>query len=140
MSIWCSRPHVGFELHWEPDPDEDHPQGGQVRTYVDGWSNHFPTTDGDAEQEAMIDTAHIAPWCTPGWENREAECQMMAGPWLRLSVSGPRTEISRGAVKVGQHHLSVSVVLDEAAVDALIADLIEWRDTPKTRPIPDVGT
>lgn len=157
MSIWCSRPHVGFDLYWEPDPDEDNPQGGQVRSYVDGWSNHYPTTDDTAERPAAVNTAHIAPWCTPGWEDREDECDGKAGPWLRLSIDAPDTHVEhhspevlrerakaweRGerpetAVVVGED-LHVSVVLDEEAVHALIQDLIEWRDTPKTRP-PDAG-
>lgn len=153
MSIWNSLPHIGFDT-WEEDPVPF--QGGQVRSYVDGWSNHYPTTDDTAELPAMIDTASIAPWCVPGHEDsdgRNDDGERCVGPWLRLSVDSPDTHIpirtpeeiaERIAawaggetpptdIEVGawQH---VSVVLDEPAVRSLVESLTEWLDHPKLHP------
>lgn len=150
MSIWCSRPLIGTDPDW-PRHDDDPP--GDVRSYVSGWSNHYPTTDDTAELPAWIDTASIAPWCVPGWGGREDECQMHVGPWLRLSVDAPHTRIPPRTpeemaewvaawesgeppdieVAVGPRR-HVAVVLDEAAVRSLVDDLLDWLATPKVRP------
>jgi hypothetical protein len=130
MSIWCSRPHIGFDDFWEPN--RKRPAGGQVRSYATGWSNHYPTTDDTVEQRAMVDTAHIAPWCVPGHDG-DYENERRVGPWLRLGVHG-RAQDYRGRELILGGHVDLSVVLDENAVRALVADLQDWLDTPKARP------
>lgn len=156
MSIWCSRPMIGTDPCW-PDEDEDGAPG-DVRSYVEGWSNHYPTTDGTAERAAAIDTASIPAWCVPG-HGGDFEEPRRLGPWLRLSVVSPDTHVrprtpeqeaersaawQRGEtpkvdVDVGTEPRYVSVVLDEAAVRSLVADLTEWLDTPKVHPCPTKG-
>jgi hypothetical protein len=128
MSIWCSRATIGTDREWPRDEDDP---PGDVRSYVDGWSNHYPTTDGTAEQPACIDTAHIAPWCVPGWWASLAHDKV--GPWFRLSVDAPDTHMDSRGVTVGPWR-HVSVVLDEAAVRSLVDELQSWLDTPKARP------
>lgn len=131
MSIWCSRPHIGYD----PYPDEPQPAGGQVRSYATGWSNHYPTTDGTVEQPASIDTAHIAPWCVPGHERRSESATLddeSVGPWLRLAVDTAVHNPRNPSTVTG--HTSAEVVLDEAAVRALVDDLTDWLNTPKVHP------
>lgn len=127
MSIWCSRPHIGYD---DPDPDA---AGGEVRSYATGWSNHYPTTDGTVERPAFIDTAHIAPWCVPHHEDAETTFTGQEnGPWLRLSMSTADHNWHEPHTVTGTTH--ASVVMDEDAVRALVADLEAWLTEPKVRP------
>jgi hypothetical protein len=133
MSIWCSRPHIGFDTFWEPN--RKRPTSGQVRSYANGWSNHYPTTDGTVEQPAMVDTAHIAPWCVPGNETFDVGPDGKCGPWLRLGVhTVEHSYPSGGQFDADGKRVEAYVVLNENAVRALVADLQEWLDTPKARP------
>jgi hypothetical protein len=125
MSIWASQPVIGH------DDDEVEPRG-DVRSYIVGWSNHYPD---HMERPSAIDLAHIPAWCVPGHGDHTGQDgdDVVVGPWLRLSIDTVDHHIFGGKVVVGRD-VHVSVVLDEAAVNALIDDLIEWRDTPKVHP------
>lgn len=127
MSIWVSRPGIGF------DELEDAP-AGQVRSYANGWSNHYPTTDGTVEREASVDTAHVPAWCVPGHEdNFDGET---VGGWLRLTVRTTEHDFWSPRRVVGDQ--VASVVIDEDAARALVADLRDWLDTPKAREFPEL--
>lgn len=127
MSIWCSHPLIGTDPYWERDHDDP---PGDVRSYAEGWSNHYP--DNDVEQPAAIDTAHIAPWCVPGWWDREDELDGKVGPWLRLAVMTWKHD--RKTCVATDESIDASVVLDEDAVRSLVADLTDWLGTPKVHP------
>lgn len=146
MSIWCSWPAVGQEPF---DPAEPN-RGGDVRTYAEGWSNHFPTTDGTAELPACIDLADIAPWCVPGHGQELIDGAWTCpgcgadhdhpetGPWLRLGVTSMASRhwwTQDG--KPGPHDgpgLDTFVVMDEGAARQLRDDLTEWLERPKVQP------
>ena len=89
MSIWCSLETIGWDddrwtdIDGNPITAERH--GGEVRSYANGWSNHYPTTDGEVEQRASIDLADISAWCVPGHQDIANFDER--GPWLRLSVN-----------------------------------------------------
>lgn len=125
MSIWCSSEDIGFE-----DRQEGEPNHGQVRSYASGFSNHYPTTDGEWEAPAAVGIASIAPWCVPGWSPDDPTLDHpLCGPWVRLDVmsweheGGKATETSYAAV-----------VMDEAAARALAWQLLEWADRPHVHP------
>jgi hypothetical protein len=125
MSIWCSRVVVGFD----EGAEGPQPFGGQVRSYATGWSNHYPSVGGEVEQEAMIDTAHLAADCVPGhddidWPN--------VGPWFRLGVITPRHDWHNPTKIIGVDE--ATVVMDEAAVRALVAEPQDWLALPKVHP------
>lgn len=120
MSIWCSQPSIGHD-QWTDDPPV-----GDVRSYAEGWSNHYPTTDGAVEQPANIDLAHTPVWCVPGHHDDDDE---RVGPWLRLGVY----TTDHDGYTVGNPK-SATVVMDEAAVTALRDQLTEWLDHPKAQP------
>ena len=124
MSIWCSGPLIGRDPH-EVDPDVH----VQVRSYANGWSNHYPNTDGVVERDACIDVAVIPAWCVGG----EVDDYEAAGPWLRLGLRSWQHDWSHPADVVGK--MSASVVLDEAAVRALAGQLSEWLERPKVLPV-----
>lgn len=141
MSIWWSGETIG----WEPETGEitwtdgsnNKPtrfparfERGEVRTYAEGWSNHYPSAD--VERPASVNVAAIAPWCVPG--HAEDCCgghdAPEVGPWLRLLIdadqrSGPSAE--PGPMWAG-------VVMDAAAVEALRDDLNQWLAAPKVEP------
>ena len=124
MSIWCSGPSIGFDAY----DDEPQPNGGQVRSYATGWSNHYPTIDGDVEREASIELATIPAWCAGG----EACDSASVGRWLRLSVDTSEHNFNKPTEVVGCVH--ASVVMDEAAVRHLAQELTEWLAIPKVSP------
>lgn len=126
MSIWCSLPAIGFDDY--PDPDEPQPQGGQVRSYASGWSNHYPTTDNKAEREASIDLATIPAWCAGGSDDDFTS----RGPWIRLGVRSHTHDFYAPSQVLGEEH--TSVVLDEGAARELVAQLTEWLAQPKVQP------
>jgi hypothetical protein len=82
VSIWCSREAIGYDDIFE-DGATNH---GEVVAYANGWSNHYPTTDGTAETPACISLATIPPWCVPG--HRDEYAEHVVGPWLRLDLFG----------------------------------------------------
>src|SRR4051794_37933050 len=95
MSIWCSWTEVGHDV--EPphlaemglevvtlgDPPES-PTRGEVRSYATGYSNHYPTTDGEWEQPANVGISSIPVWCVPG-HGDEFDDETLGG-WVRLDV------------------------------------------------------
>lgn len=128
MSIWISTTHVGH------DPD-DGLRGGEVRSYADGWSNHYPTTDGEAEQPAFLSLAVIPSWCVPGYEGDEEDA-LPLGPWLRLDLDAPAaltwwTGVGEAPKPAPIH---ASAVLDRAAVVQLVGDLTEWLTNAPPEP------
>jgi hypothetical protein len=129
VSIWCSRPAVGTEPHG------DEPPVGHVLSYVEGFSNHYPTSGhGIVEAEGWIDTASIPVWCVPGHEYSEEYYGDRLGPWLRLTVDTVRLSVWPTPDSPSGEPVHVSVVLDEAAVQALVDDMSEWLDRPKAHP------
>lgn len=131
MSIWCSWPHVGHNnLMGEPV------RGGEVRTYAEGFSNHYPTTDNTHELPAGIGLARIPVWCVPGHDDTDIEG--IYGPWVRLSVFAEESlhwwglDPAKRPTKAGPVH--ASVVLDEAAALQLYHDLGDWLMQPKVHP------
>ena len=124
MSIWCSQPEIG-----RPDfPDDE--QRGVVLSYATGWSNHYPVP-GDPEQPAQLSTAVIPAWCVPG---HEESGDSTPGPWIRLDVDTWAHDWAAGG-KTIVGPLNVSVILDEAAAQALVDDLTDWLARPKAHPI-----
>ncbi len=125
MSIWCSHPDIGFDEH--ADPDEPQPNGGQVRSYATGWSNHYPTTNGEVEREASIDLATIPAWCAGGADDDFTSL----GPWIRLGINSHAHNFHKPEEVSGPER--ADVVLDEGAARELVAQLTRWLDTPKVQ-------
>ena len=125
MSIWASHDPVGHDDH-EPL------RGGDVRSYATGWSNHYPTTDGEVEQPAAVGIAHIPTWCVPGHRDADDYDDFPLGPWVRLDVITHDHENGKPVSGPWSH----SVVMDEAAARQLAADLLKWADAPKVHPTP----
>jgi hypothetical protein len=122
MSIWCSLLTIGF------NDDELDEAVGQVRSYACGWSNHYPTTDGTVERDALLDLAYIPAWCAGG-DDDDFEA---VGPWFRLGVYSHTHNYMSPADVVGP--VDATVVLDEDAVRALIGELTVWLGRPKVSP------
>lgn len=132
MSIWCSWDHIGS------DPRDAEQQGGQVRSYAHGFSNHYPTTDGEYEQPAAVALAHIAPWCVPGHGDPCTTCVVShdhpeVGPWLRMEVASHEHSWKDGGIPTGREE-GATIVMDEDAVRALRDDLTRWLALPKLQP------
>lgn len=119
MSIWCSWPGIGRST---PEATRGR---GDVLSYAEGFSNHFPRTDGAVELPAAVDVADIAPWCVPGHDECGSCDGGHVGPWLRLSISA---EVSRSYWEKppARRSFHESVVMDRDAVEALAADLTRW--------------
>lgn len=119
MSIWCSWPSIGHN-------DDGDPKRGEVLSYAEGWSNHFPTLDGSAELPASVDLAHVAPWCVPGHDEC-GSCDQAehVGPWLRLTVFAEQA-LSFWTDPPTASTVHASVSMDRAAVEALVSDLTAW--------------
>jgi len=126
MSIWCSGRTIGYD-DW---PDENDEMTSEVRSYATGWSNHYPTTDGDVERPASINTAYLPPYCVPGHSEDWYEGQV--GPWLRLCVDGWKHDYYNPTNVVDKEY--ASVVLDVKAVESLVHDLTFWLSLEKIYP------
>lgn len=143
MSIWCSWQHIGtdptvmyevgdgmFEVDLGGgeqakgrEPVEQKPERGNVLSYAEGFSNHYPDLTGSHERPACIGLATIAPWCVPGHEN----VMDGAGPWLRLEVAAPETlNFWTGSDSPTVEAHDATVILDRAAAEALRDDLDRW--------------
>lgn len=133
MSIWCSNETIGWEEDgWEDvdgKPIEPTRNGGEVRSYANGWSNHYPTSDDTVEQRAHIDLATIPVWCVPGHDD-ESDYERV-GEWLRLSVSTVEHNWSDPSNIKKTTPVQVDVVMDEAATRLLVEQLSEWLARPK---------
>jgi len=134
VSIWASHnDEVGrttTETGWPEEFD------GSVRTYADGWSNHYPTDD--VEKPAAVSLAEIPPWCVPGHgeasEGRGAddpEYSENPGPWLRMSLltQSRRRDDGHPVIPDG-----ATVVINPDAARALAAALTAWADGGHTMP------
>lgn len=126
MSIWCSWEDIGFE-DWPDAPKR--PNGGQVRSYATGWSNHYPTKDDTVERKASVHLASMPVWCVPGHEEKYDE---RYGPWLRLGLESWEHDYSKPESVKGRQ--DATVVMDEKAVRALVEQLQRWLDHPKAKP------
>ena len=133
MSIWSSWETIGYDIPLGENPER--PERGVVRSYATGFSNHYPTVDGDYEQPANVGVASIPSWCVPGHHDDGSDDP---GPWLRLDVYSAEHSSEDGGKATGRGE-SVSVVLDEDAARALAGDLLSWAETPKTRPAKEVA-
>jgi len=124
VSIWASHnDEVGrttTETGWPEEFD------GSVRTYADGWSNHYPTDD--VEKPAAVSLAGIPPWCVPG--HRADEHLEHPGPWLRMSLLTQSRRRDGGPVIPD----GATVVINPAAARALAAALTAWADGGHTMP------
>lgn len=146
MSIWCSWPEIGFTI--EPPgmtvvyldeqgnqvdaPDPNLVEGGEVRSYAVGFSNHYPTRDGEFEQPANVSLNHCPVWCVPGHHDEEDD--KTVGEWVRLDVYTAEHDFDQGGKPTGEYTLA-SVVMDEKAAAALAADLLDWVSRPKAYPV-----
>lgn len=135
MSIWCSWPDVGHDPH----PDEPI-RGGEVRTYAQGFSNHYPDTNGTHELPASVGIASIPPWCVPGREDLGEDESDAIAPWLRLGLYAEDSltwwpSEPGGTKPRSDGPICAEVVIDEAAVRQLCDDLTAWLDRPKAHPI-----
>lgn len=145
MSIWCNWEEIGYDV----DPPHlaemgveyvklgDHPdpfvaERGEVLSYAEGFSNHYPTRDREYEQRANVNINHIPAWCVPG--HRDDFSDRLIGEWTRLDIFTAEHDFHQGGKPNGQY-ISASVVMDEAAARALAADLLEWADRPKAYPV-----
>lgn len=156
MSIWCSWPHIGTDPTvmydagggcYEVDLDGTQARGrtpveqaaerGNVLSYAEGWSNHYPTLDGKAERPAALALASMPHWCVPGVAEGDHDYES-AGPWLRVEVAAPETLNfwrKDGDGNPAVETQGATVVLDEEAVRSLVDDLTTWLDRPKARPV-----
>lgn len=147
MSIWCSWEHIGThptDGKWKTPEGEPVPPEGAVRgnvlSYADGFSNHYPDLTGENERPACIELAHIAPWCTPGHSEPDVDYDAVGG-WLRLEVACPEVVNYWEKDDDGDPTIKpegATVVLDEEAVRALRDDLTAWLECAKVsaRPFP----
>jgi hypothetical protein len=154
MSIWCSGEHIGTDptvMYEEGDgiyqvdigTDDDRFQGrtpveqraerGNVLSYANGFSNHYPDLTGEAERPAVIALATMPHWCVPGVEEGAYDYDS-AGPWLRMEVAAPEVVSFWSADKGEVSSEGATVLLDEEAVQSLRDDLTAWLDRPKARP------
>jgi hypothetical protein len=110
---------------------------GEVRSYATGWSNHYPTTDGAVERSAAVEVSYMPAWCVPGrgyHDEHDATDDFEAlGPGLRLSVDSWAHNFHEPEAVTGRS--DATVVMDEAAVRCLVADLTEWLERPKAHPV-----
>jgi hypothetical protein len=140
MSIWVSWESIGYDIdlsdvgqspveivHIGDRPDPNVPERGEVRTYCNGWSNHYPTTTGEAERRANVGLSHIPVWCVPGHEDNDDEDEI--GEWVRLDLFTAEHDFHNPTAD--PQYNGATVVMDEAAARALAADLLEWADRPK---------
>lgn len=134
MSIWASGTCCG--------EDDDENPDGTVLSYINGWSNHYPTVFPPGremeEHPATVGTAWIAPWCVPGREGSEADgldVDTHVGPWLRLDVYMRAVSIWGGISTPEISEPDVhSVCLNETAVRKLRDALNEWLAREKLAP------
>ena len=155
MSIWCSGQHIGTDptVMYEAAPgmyevdlgdgEQAHgrqpmpqkPERGNVISYADGFSNHYPDLTGSHERPAIIALAHIAPWCVPG-HREDDEFRYEVGPWLRLEVVAPETLSfwTEDSDEPTVERRDASIILDEQAVRSLRDDLTAWLKRDKVRP------
>lgn len=156
MSIWCSWPHIGTsptvmydagdgiaevdlgdgDTARGREPIVQRPEGGNVLSYAEGFSNHYPDLAGTHERPAALALASIPEWCVPGNDGGI----YALGPWLRLEVAAPESlnfwaETPDGKPAVEEK--GATVVLDEAAVRTLRDQLTEWLEKPKAQPKED---
>ena len=135
MSIWASSTVCGEDDNGNPD--------GTVLSYIDGWSNHYPTVFPApcelAETPALVGTAWIPPWCVPGHDHaaeQGIDIDTHVGPWLRLDLSMRTVSIWSGGIndpEIGKPDVH-SVCLNETAVRALRDNLTAWLDRTKCHP------
>lgn len=142
MSIWVNAAdHIGTDpTDWRDartgKPVRKKAQGGNVLSYAEGFSNHFPDTTGNHERPAAVALASIPVWCVPGHRDDEYD-EKTVGPWLRLEVAAPETLnhwVKSGAGQPVAEERHATVVMDESAARSLVAQLNEWLDRPKARP------
>jgi hypothetical protein len=156
MSIWCSGEHIGTDptVMYEAgdglyevdlgdgkaargrEPVEQKPERGNVISYANGFSNHYPDLTGTHERPACIGLATIPEWCVPGHD--ESGNYDLLGPWLRLEVAAPETlnfwiKTDDGEPVVESE--GATVLLDEEAVRSLRDDLSRWLERPKAQPV-----
>ena len=127
MSIWCSHQDIGWDDLAE---DTSKPNGGEVRSYASGWSNHYPTTDGNVEQPASVGVSTLPTWCVPGHENDYSEG---VGPWLRMHVLSWKHDYCSGGKPTAERD-SAWVVMDPDAARALAAELLAWAEREHVQP------
>ena len=127
MSIWVSHETIGKDPYHDDGERPEH--DGGVRSYATGWSNHYPTTDGDVERNAHMDLASIPPWCVPGHHDELVDAR---GPWLRLCVYSWEHDWHNPSATVGA--ANAAVVMDEDAARELHRQLGEWLSYPKVHP------
>lgn len=127
MSIWQSTVDIGTTDDWPDDFD------GSVRTYADGWSNHYPTDD--VELPAAVGLAQLAPHCVPGHledaYDEDGE-DGRPGPWLRMHMltQSRRRDDDGPRIPDGS-----TVLLNPDSARALAAALMAWADGGHTMPI-----
>lgn len=126
MSIWCSWREIGWDK-WRKKPRFVH---GEVRSYASGFSNHYPTSDGEYEQPADIGISSIPVWCVAGHRDEDGD---EIGPWLRLDIGTWDHDSGRPRVPV-----QAAVVMDEKAVRSLVKDMRAWLKAPKAYPVADL--
>lgn len=122
MSIWASTDAVG---------QRDHVLDGTVRTYADGWSNHYPGPD--VERPASVGLAVIPAHCVPGRldDAYDGDEDGAPGPWLRMSLL---TESSRRADGHPVIPDGATVVMTPDAARTLGQALTAWADGGHTHP------
>jgi hypothetical protein len=135
VSIWCSWEDIGYDD--EGESGWQNTGRGEVRSYATGWSNHYPTTDGQVERPASVGVAHAPQWCVPGHYDATADGDYgdgaPVGGWLRLDMV-TWTHNWKTPEQVTGPPECHSVVLDEQAARSLAADLLAWADHEKVHP------
>ena len=133
MSIWSShRDDVGRATSDSGWPEEF---DGSVRTYADGWSNHYP--DDEVEKPAAVSLAVIPPWCVPGHRedfedpDRDVEDPEDPGPWLRMGLLTQSRRRDDGGPTIPD---GSTVVINPDAARKLGTALLAWADGGHTQP------
>ena len=129
MSIWCNRPEIGYDtfpggyLKWREWPNVGR---GEVWSYANGWSNHYPTTDGTVERPAAVNISNVPIWCVPGHADDYSDA---VGTWVRLDVT-----FWDGYGDNAEGPWTRCVLLDEQAARSLATDLLAWADEDHVTP------
>ena len=133
MSIWATGTVCGEDDNYEFD--------SSVLSYIEGWSNHYPTLFPAGremdEHPATVSTAWLPPWCVPGHQHAAAEgldVDTHVGPWLRLDLYMRTVSVWSGTPEISDPEAH-SVCLNETAVRKLRDNLDEWLSREKLTPV-----
>lgn len=127
MSIWATHAEIGKPGTDPMSDDFD----GTVRTFADGWSNHYPTDD--VEKPASVGLAFMPAHCVPGYldDAYDGDEDGAPGPWLRMHLLTESIRRNDDGPVIPD---GATVILKPSAARTLGAALIAWADGGHTSP------